>query len=134
MGGVFSTGLIISGLNKRSKVIGFLDLSHGIEEWDPSLIFVFLCSTLPNILLFKVITHFRSNPILDSLYEDPQSHEIDFELIGGSILFGMGWGITGVSPGACFVVLPLLIPAILFVYLPALLLGHSHRYLIDKAK
>lgn len=36
-GAIFSLGLIVSGMAKRSKIMGFLEIN---SNWDPSLIFV----------------------------------------------------------------------------------------------
>lgn len=51
-GVIFATGLIVSGMIKREKVIGFLTIG---DNWDPSLAVVLCAAVLPNILTFYFI-------------------------------------------------------------------------------
>jgi uncharacterized membrane protein YedE/YeeE len=47
---------------------------------------------------------------------------IDRPLVIGSVLFGVGWGVSGLCPGPAFASV-LLEPAIIIPYLMALVLG-----------
>jgi len=95
LGLVFSVGLSISGMVNPNKIIGFLDI---FGQWDPSLIFVMGGAALLNLILFKFILK-RQNPIFESKFNFPQSNLVDWRLIAGSVIFGIGWGIGGVCPG-----------------------------------
>lgn len=92
---LFGAGLMIGGMTDPAKVIGFLDLAG---QWDPSLAFVMgaaLCVTVPVSRLVKG----RSRPLLESRFFLPTKTDLDRPLIGGSALFGIGWGIAGLCPG-----------------------------------
>jgi len=52
IGVIFASGLIISGMIKREKVLGFLTFS---EKWDPSLAIVFAAAVIPNFISFFYI-------------------------------------------------------------------------------
>lgn len=99
LGLLFGFGLIISGMIYPSKVIGFLNI-FGI--WDPSLIFVML----GGIFVYSIF-HFLHIQKIDTLlgYKKnlPAKNEIDKNLILGSTLFGIGWGIAGYCPGPALV-------------------------------
>ena len=41
----------------------------------------------------------RPAPRLDEMFHLPSRRDIDLPLIGGSAVFGMGWGIAGFCPG-----------------------------------
>ena len=41
----------------------------------------------------------RPAPILGAQFHLPSSQKLDLPLIGGSALFGVGWGIAGFCPG-----------------------------------
>lgn len=93
---LFGMGLVIGGMTDPAKVIGFLDLAG---KWDPSLAFVMgaaLCVTLPT---FQLLLRDRSRPLLDERFFLPAKRDLDPQLIGGAVLFGVGWGIAGLCPG-----------------------------------
>lgn len=96
---VFSFGLCISGLVAPRKVLAFLDL---FGAWDPSLIF-----TMGGGLLVAGMSYFatrgRAASVLGEPMQLPANSRIDSRLIGGSLLFGVGWGLAGVCPGPAIV-------------------------------
>jgi uncharacterized membrane protein YedE/YeeE len=94
-GVLFGLGLSISQMTDPAKVIGFLDITG---NWDPSLALVIGSALLISILAHKVRSK-RPSPILANNFDLPTKKHIDFRLIGGSILFGVGWGLVGLCPG-----------------------------------
>ena len=93
---LFGAGLVVGGMTDPGKVIGFLDLAG---QWDPSLAFVMgaaLCVTLP---VFQLVIARRSRPVLGSHFFLPTKADLDPQLLGGAVLFGIGWGIAGLCPG-----------------------------------
>ena len=95
LGLLFSIGLTISGMVNPNKVIGFLDL---FGTWDPDLIFVMGGAVVVNVVLFRFIMK-RKNPLLSPEFSLPTATDIDWRLVLGSSLFGIGWGIGGICPG-----------------------------------
>jgi len=109
---LFSLGLCISGLVAPRKVLAFLDL---FGAWDPSLIF-----TMGGGLVVAAVSYFatrnRAASLLGEPMQIPSNSTIDARLIGGSLLFGAGWGLAGVCPGPAIVNLGFLSgPAAVFV-------------------
>lgn len=98
---VFGLGLIVSGMANPAKVLGFLDLAG---TWDPSLAFVMGGAIAVGAAAFFVARK-RVVSLLGSPMRLPISREIDRRLVGGSLLFGIGWGIAGICPGPGLVVL-----------------------------
>lgn len=98
---VFGLGLILSGMANPAKVLGFLDLA-GV--WDPSLVFVMGGAIAVGALAFFVAQK-QVVSLLGSTMRLPTSQEIDRRLVGGSLLFGIGWGIAGFCPGPGLVAL-----------------------------
>ena len=97
-GGLFSLGLMISGMSDPQKVIGFLDL---FGQWDPSLAFVMIGAIAVAFIPFqwakrKPETIFHEKIIL------PENRQIDAKLISGALIFGMGWGLAGICPAPAF--------------------------------
>ena len=94
-GMIFGVGLILSGMNDPSKVIGFLDITG---NWDPSRAFVLGGALSVGLLVFPFATK-RQQSLLGEVMHLPTSTQIDRRLIIGSITFGVGWGLAGYCPG-----------------------------------
>jgi uncharacterized membrane protein YedE/YeeE len=112
IGCVFSLGLCISGLVAPLKVLAFLDL---FGAWDPSLMF-----TMGGGLLVAGVSYLatrnRDASLLGDPMQIPSNTTLDARLVGGSLLFGAGWGLAGVCPGPALVNLGFLsLPAAVFV-------------------
>lgn len=117
-GTLFGAGLAVGGMTDPGKVIGFLDLAG---NWDPSLAFVMgaaLCVTLPVFQLLKR----RQRPLLEQRFFLPTKTDLDRQLLGGAVLFGIGWGIAGLCPGPAIANLVTGTPEI-FVFVIAMILG-----------
>lgn len=96
---VFGIGLIVSGIADPSKVLGFLDLA-GL--WDPSLGFVMAGAIGIGLVAFAIAKR-RTQSFLGAPMKLPDARGIDRRLVGGSLLFGVGWGVAGFCPGPALV-------------------------------
>ena len=92
---VFGLGLIVSGMANPAKVLGFLDLAG---PWDPSLAFVMGGAVGVSAIAFMFARR-RKLSLLGAPVALPTARRLDRRLIGGSLLFGIGWGIAGFCPG-----------------------------------
>lgn len=95
IGVVFGVGISISGMANPAKVLNFFDIAG---TWDPSLIFVMGGALFTTFIGYKLVFG-RSAPIYEASFQLPTSRAIDARLIGGSAVFGVGWGIAGFCPG-----------------------------------
>jgi len=93
-GVLFAAGLVISGMSRPEKVLGFLDFTG---RWDASLALV-MGTAIPIYAIAYRLTQSRG-PKLDDHIHLPRLTHIDKSLIVGSVLFGVGWGIVGYCPG-----------------------------------
>ena len=115
---VFAIGLGISGMTDPAKVKSFLDVTGA---WDPSLAFVMVGAIAVHVV-FAQIARRRAKPMFAEAFLLPVKTRIDARLVGGSALFGFGWGAAGFCPGPALVVLVGLSPAAV-VFVAAMLLG-----------
>ena len=92
---LFGAGLVLSGMTNPAKVIAFLDF---FGEWNPALAFVMggAVAMFGLGLLFLRKTGTRICSVdLPNTSADPISKQMIF----GSALFGIGWGLGGFCPG-----------------------------------
>jgi uncharacterized membrane protein YedE/YeeE len=112
VGLIFGTGLILSGMANPAKVLGFLDLAG---RWDPSLAFVMAGAIAVATVGFALAKR-RTTSLLGLNMTLPAARRIDGRLIGGSVIFGAGWGIAGFCPGPALVALGMgQVKAVIFV-------------------
>ena len=113
---VFGLGLAVSGMMNPAKVIGFLDVAG-----DPTLGFVMGGALPVAVPAYRFIPK-RGRPVLEERFSLPAKKAIDAPLIGGSALFGVGWGIVGFCPGPAIAALGTgLLPV--FAFVAAMLAG-----------
>lgn len=98
VGLLFAIGLALSGMTMPSKVIGFFDFSRGLESWDPSLAFVMGGGMAVYLPVYRLVKG-RARPLFDTHFRLPNRTDIDLRLVGGAVLFGLGWGLGGFCPG-----------------------------------
>lgn len=106
IGLVFGTGIMVSGMANPAKVLNFFDIAG---TWDPSLAFVMGGALTVALIGYRIVLR-RPRPVLDTCFHLPTRRDIDPALIGGSALFGVGWGIAGFCPGGSIPALGLLHP------------------------
>jgi uncharacterized membrane protein YedE/YeeE len=118
IGLIFGVGIALSGMANPAKVLNFFDVAG---TWDPSLIFVMGGAVMVAFIGYRVVLR-RHAPIIDAKFHLPDNPRIDARLLGGSALFGVGWGIAGFCPGGA-------LPALgtgrieVFAFVAALIVG-----------
>ena len=100
-GVLFGLGLLLAGMADPSKVLAFLDLAGA---WDPSLALV-MVAAIGVAALPMTLARRRSRALLGGAMQLPTRRDLDARLIGGSLLFGVGWGIAGICPGPAVAIL-----------------------------
>jgi len=110
LGLIFGIGIAVSGMIDPAKIMNFFDIAG---TWDPSLALVMaggLAVSVPGYWLALG----RGKPLFADAFSLPDAIKIDAPLIGGSALFGIGWGLSGFCPGGA---------------IPALGLGRAEPFL-----
>ncbi|MFM1814142.1 MAG: hypothetical protein RLZ98_837 [Pseudomonadota bacterium] len=92
---LFGAGLTISQMINPAKVIGFLDFAG---NWDPTLAVVMGAALAVSAIGFRFVKQL-ANPLAAHNFQLPTRRDIDFNLIAGAVLFGVGWGLAGYCPG-----------------------------------
>lgn len=122
-------GLILSGMANPAKVVGFLDVAG---SWDPSLGLVMGGGLVVGSIGFALLKK-QPKTLTGEPLNLPASRKIDVRLVLGSVLFGIGWGITGICPGPGLVLLGAGVSEGI-VYIASLLAGMTLYSLIEKLR
>lgn len=110
-GALFGAGLALSGMMNPARVRGFLDI---FGAWDPTLAFVMGGAVIVMGITWAIQRRMAS-PLFDIEFHLPGTRDLDPRLIGGSALFGIGWGMAGLCPGPAIASLATaLVPAAIF--------------------
>jgi uncharacterized membrane protein YedE/YeeE len=125
IGVIFGTGIVLSGMANPAKVINFFDVAG---SWDPSLAFVMGGALIVTAIGYRLVFG-RKRPIFEGRFNLPTARNLDARLIGGSAVFGIGWGISGFCPGGALPALGTGKPDV-FIFVAAMLAGiFGARYL-----
>jgi len=127
-GVLFGAGLSIADMVNPARVLNFLDLAGG---WDPTLIFVMGGGLAVTFIGYRLAFR-RGKPIADARFHLPPKRKIDAWLVGGSAVFGLGWGLGGICPGPAFADIVSLDPKI-FLFIAAMLTGMIAARLVVNA-
>ena len=120
IGLIFGLGIMISGMANPAKVLNFFDVAG---TWDPSLIFVMGGALVVTFIGYRLIFgKGPQKPVMADSFHVPQNRTIDARLLGGSAVFGVGWGIAGFCPGAALPAVGALKPEVL-IFTAALIAG-----------
>jgi len=117
-GALFGGGLALSGLADPARVRAFLDI---FGDWDPTLAFVMAGAILPMALAWRIQRR-MPRPVAADDFCVPTTRTLDAPLAAGALLFGIGWGLTGICPGPAIANLGLA-PLAVLPFLAAMLVG-----------
>ncbi|KQX42844.1 hypothetical protein ASD04_02480 [Devosia sp. Root436] len=119
---LFGSGLYVSQMVDPFKVLHFLDFGAiPSGGWDPSLAFVMGAALIVMFVAVR-IGRGRAAPLFDTSFHEPEYKKIDRRLIGGAVLFGIGWGMAGICPGPAISLIGFL-PDNLWIFLVAMFAG-----------
>lgn len=117
-GTLFGAGLALGGMTDPARVRGFLDIAG---NWDPTLAFVMGGAVIVMAIVWR-IQRFMARPVFADSFSLPDRSDLTPKLVGGSALFGIGWGIAGLCPGPALAAL-VIEPLSAAVFIVAMLAG-----------
>ena len=99
---LFGLGLGLCGLPRADVIQGALDFSG---DFNPTLYIAVVALACVYHVGYRIALR-RGKPWFADALHLPQKRSIDRPLLLGSALFGAGWGLAGMCPGATLVALP----------------------------
>ena len=96
---LFGFGLALSRMVDPAVVRGFLDV---FGDWDPSLAGV-MAGAIPVTFLFYHLAYRKGRTATGEALPPPPSRSIDGRLVGGALIFGVGWGLVGLCPAPALI-------------------------------
>ncbi|MEK6245712.1 MAG: DUF6691 family protein [Pseudomonadota bacterium] len=127
-GFLFGIGLWVSGMANPKKVLGFLDITG---DWDASLMLVMGGAVAVTLVAFRFVLR-RPAPLFDKRFFIPETKSIDFPLVAGSALFGVGWGIAGYCPGPALTALSTLSSETIVFVIAMIAGGLLHKFVTQR--
>ena len=121
-GFLFGIGLWVSGMSNPKKVLGFLDITG---DWDASLMLVMGGAVAVTLVGFRI--HKTKIPI-------PTLKDIDFPLVAGAAIFGIGWGIGGYCPGPALTALTTLSTESVVFVVAMIAGGLLHKFVVPEGR
>lgn len=93
---IFGAGLSISNMAKPEVVIDFLNFR------DFGLVFVMFGAAIVTGIGFHLLPKIRGNSLMTGEKLGKRIKSLDQKVVIGGIIFGAGWGISGICPGAAY--------------------------------
>lgn len=91
---LFGTGLVLAGMTTPANILDFLDIAG---HWNPALALVMASAIAVAAPAFALV---RRRHRRTGLAEPARVRRgLDRRLVGGSLVFGVGWGLSGICPG-----------------------------------
>ncbi len=90
---LFGFGLAIGGMSKQEIVLSFLQLN------DLGLLLLLGGSALVTAITINLIPKLLEKPVLGGVFKK-RTRSLNKRTIVGAIIFGVGWGISGLCPGS----------------------------------
>lgn len=99
LGGLLmAVGLGAAGLTNPSRVVGFLDFAG---QWDATALLVMLSAA--GVFAIGHRFYLKRSPENGQPAVQKTRARIDLPLVSGSLMFGVGWGLSGLCPGPLLV-------------------------------
>ncbi|MCA9362138.1 YeeE/YedE family protein, partial [Candidatus Kaiserbacteria bacterium] len=93
IGGVlFGFGLALAGATKPEVVLSFLHLD------DLGLGLVIGTALLVSLIVFQGVARLMSKPLFGKQFDGHDGFPVTRRTVVGAIIFGVGWGISGICP------------------------------------
>lgn len=121
LGLLFGLGLILTGMYSPDVILSGLKI--GAETFSLDLYVTFTFALLTTFLIFQ-LKRFVQKPITNSSYQLPTKANIDWQLVIGATLFGIGWGMSGICPGPNVVGLGTLIWPLYWINFAGIIIGY----------
>ncbi|MBV0923833.1 YeeE/YedE family protein [Halomicroarcula limicola] len=93
---IFGLGLAVSGMAKPEIVLDFLQFE------DFGLLFVMGGAAVVSGVAFAVATRYLDRAPLTAREYARRVKEFDRNVVLGGAVFGVGWGLSGICPGAAY--------------------------------
>ncbi|MGB9985512.1 DUF6691 family protein [Salarchaeum japonicum] len=93
---VFGLGLAVSGMARPEVVLDFLQFE------DFGLVFVMGGAAVVTGVTFAVATRYLDHAPLTASEYTRRVKEFDRNVVVGGAIFGVGWGVSGICPGAAY--------------------------------
>ncbi len=127
---IFGLGLLLTGMYSPDIILSGLKIGAQTFRWD---LYVTFATALGVTFLLFQFRRRMSKPLTQDTFQLPTKERIDWQLVVGAILFGIGWGVSGICPGPNVVGLALFHWPFYWINFAGIILGFLlTRFLLKK--
>lgn len=119
---IFGAGLAVSGMARPEVVLDFLQFE------DFGLLFVMSGAAVVTGLTFAGATRYLDRAPLTAREYTRRIKELDRNVVVGGTIFGVGWGLSGICPGAAYASIGIGNYPILWAVVGMFLGAYAHGY------
>ncbi len=129
-GFVFSLGLALGGMLDPQNIKRFLEVTHA-DQWSPQLLIVLMSAVVTYAIIYW--RQVKCGKSCQGTFQKIPQGRIDKKLIIGSVLFGIGWGLSGLCPAPAVARLGIApLEATTWIFVLLMFLGFKLETLIKK--
>eukprot|EP01017_Pseudomicrothorax_dubius_P040624 TRINITY_DN6382_c0_g1_i1.p1 TRINITY_DN6382_c0_g1~~TRINITY_DN6382_c0_g1_i1.p1 ORF type:complete len:327 (-),score=52.65 TRINITY_DN6382_c0_g1_i1:90-1070(-) len=128
-GAFYASGSVLGTKTKKSANEKMLSFFDGFE---PTVLYVYLVAMAVNVIVFNLVRRNSMTTLVGVGHREPKWRDhYPWRLFVGALCFGLGWGLSGLTPGPTMIVFGLYFPHVMIIYVALIIGGYFLAKFLD---